>query len=64
LVEELGLTEWLGRRFALAGPATKIIGRIEEIADRGATNLLLPQFVPDRVQFMRDFDAAVMSAFR
>jgi 5,10-methylenetetrahydromethanopterin reductase len=64
LVEELGLTEWLGRRFALAGPGRTIISRIEEIVDRGATNLLLPQFVADRVQFMRDFDAAVMTAFR
>jgi 5,10-methylenetetrahydromethanopterin reductase len=64
LVEELGLTEWLGHRFALAGPPATIIARIEEIADRGATNLLLPQFVPDRVQFMRDFHRTVMSAFR
>ena len=64
LVEELDLTEWLGRRFALAGPAETVISRIKEIAARGATNLLLPQFAPDRIQFMRDFDAAVVSAFR
>lgn len=64
LVQELGLTEWLGRRFTLAGPPETVIRRIEEIAARGATNLLLPQFVADRIGFMRDFDAAVVSAFR
>jgi 5,10-methylenetetrahydromethanopterin reductase len=64
LVNQLGLTEWLGRRFALAGPAETVINRIKHIAARGATNLLLPQFVADRVGFMREFDAAVVSAFR
>jgi 5,10-methylenetetrahydromethanopterin reductase len=64
LAEKYGLTEWLGRRFTLAGPPATVIGRIRSIAARGATNLLLPQFVPDKIGFMREFDEAVVSAFR
>jgi 5,10-methylenetetrahydromethanopterin reductase len=64
LVDQYGLTEWLGRRFALAGPPEVIIERIRELARQGVTRLLLPQFVPDRIAFMRRFDEAVVSAFR
>jgi 5,10-methylenetetrahydromethanopterin reductase len=64
LVERYGLTEWLGRRFTLAGPPDTVIARIREVAALGVTNLLLPQFVVDRVRFMREFDEAVVSAFR
>jgi 5,10-methylenetetrahydromethanopterin reductase len=64
LVDQYGLTEWLGRRFALAGPPEVIIDRIRAMARRGVTNLLLPQFVADRVGFMKRFDEAVVSAFR
>src|SRR3954447_13046184 len=49
LVDRLGLTEWLGRRFTLAGAPDTVVARIEEIAALGVTNLLLPQFVADRV---------------
>jgi hypothetical protein len=41
-----------------------VIARIREVAALGVTNLLLPQFVVDRVRFMREFDEAVVSAFR
>jgi 5,10-methylenetetrahydromethanopterin reductase len=64
LVEKYGLTEWLGRRFALAGPPEVIVERIRGLARQGVTRLLLPQFVADRVGFMRRFDTAVVSAFR
>ncbi len=64
LVERYGLTEWLGRRFALAGPSEVIIERIRDLAQQGVTRLLLPQFVADRIGFMRRFDDAVVSAFR
>jgi 5,10-methylenetetrahydromethanopterin reductase len=64
LVDQYGLTEWLGRRFALGGPPEVIVKRIKEIARRGVTRFLLPQFVPERIDFMRRFDEAVVSAFR
>jgi 5,10-methylenetetrahydromethanopterin reductase len=64
LVKKYGLAEFLGRRFTLAGPAETIIARIQEIAALGVTNLLLPQFVADKVRFMEEFDEAVVSAFR
>ena len=38
LVVDNGLTEFLGPRFLLAGPPTRIIERIEEIASWGVTN--------------------------
>jgi 5,10-methylenetetrahydromethanopterin reductase len=64
LVEKYGLTEWLGRRFALGGPPELIVERIRGLARQGVTRLLLPQFVADRVAFMRRFDESVVSAFR
>ena len=40
-VEELGLTDYALRRFALAGNPAAWIARIEEIAQAGATKLWL-----------------------
>jgi len=39
LVNDLGLAEFLGRRFLLAGRASRVRERIEELAGWGATNL-------------------------
>ncbi|MCB0997193.1 MAG: LLM class flavin-dependent oxidoreductase [Acidimicrobiales bacterium] len=64
LVERLGLTEFLGRRFALAGPAEHISERIEHLMSIGATNLVGMQLVPDRVGFLREFDARVIRPLR
>jgi 5,10-methylenetetrahydromethanopterin reductase len=64
LTDKYGLTEWLGRRFVLGGPPEVIVDRIRSIAARGATNLIFPQFVADKIGFMREFDAGVVSAFR
>ena len=41
LVTENGLTEFLGRRFLLAGSPARIAERLEELASWGATNLIL-----------------------
>jgi 5,10-methylenetetrahydromethanopterin reductase len=64
LPDKYGLTEWLGRRFLLGGPPEVIIERIRSIAARGATNLIFPQFVPDKIGFMEVFNERVVSAFR
>jgi 5,10-methylenetetrahydromethanopterin reductase len=64
LPDKYGLTEWLGRRFLLGGPPEVIVERIRSIAARGATNLIFPQFVADKISFMEEFDETVVSAFR
>jgi 5,10-methylenetetrahydromethanopterin reductase len=64
LVERLGLTEFLGRRFTLSGPPELIIERMREAAAHGATNFLLPQMVADRVGFMHLLDEAVIGPLR
>ena len=64
LLDRLGLTEFVGRRYALAGPPDRIRARIDELASWGAGNLVLMQLVPDRIGFMRAFDEAVGHAYR
>lgn len=41
LVRESGLTEWLGRRFLVAGPPDHLRNRVAELASWGAPNLIL-----------------------
>ncbi|HEX7095042.1 MAG TPA: LLM class flavin-dependent oxidoreductase [Acidimicrobiales bacterium] len=41
LVRDSGLTEWLGRRFLIAGPPDHIRSRVDELASWGAPNLIL-----------------------
>ena len=64
LVERLGLTEFLGQRFALAGPPDRIAARIEQLMSLGATNLIVMQLVADRARFLREFDELVIREFR
>ncbi len=64
LVERLGLTEFLGQRFALAGPPARIAERIEHLMSLGATNLIVAQLVPDRASFLREFDRLVIRELR
>jgi 5,10-methylenetetrahydromethanopterin reductase len=64
LVEENGLTEWLGNRFLLAGTPDDIYGRLEELAAMGVTNFLLPQLVEDKLGWMAEFDELVLSRVR
>src|SRR5207253_2767620 len=48
LVEENGLTEFLGRRFLMAGPPDRITARIREIAGYGARNLVFTAIFGDK----------------
>jgi 5,10-methylenetetrahydromethanopterin reductase len=64
LIERLGLTEFLGRRFTLAGPPQRIAERIEHLMSLGATNLIVAQLVPDRAGFLREFDRLVIRELR
>lgn len=64
LVDELGLTDWLARRSAVAGPPERIIERIREIAAMGVTSLGISQMVADPLAFMRAFGEQIIPAFR
>lgn len=52
LIGELGLRDWLARRFAITGSPEHCVERIREVAGYGATNLLVTQLVPDQIEFM------------
>lgn len=64
LVERYGLTEWLGARFVLAGPPERIVERIDELAVRGASNLLIGQFGRDPVADLIEFHDQVVTRYR
>jgi 5,10-methylenetetrahydromethanopterin reductase len=51
LVIENGLTEYLGRRFLLAGPPARVLERIEELAAWGARNLLTSAIFGDPFEY-------------
>jgi 5,10-methylenetetrahydromethanopterin reductase len=53
LVEKYGLTEFLGRRFSISGPAEKMVEDLRRLASWGATNLVVIQLYEDRIGYMR-----------
>jgi 5,10-methylenetetrahydromethanopterin reductase len=60
LVDQLGLRDWLARRFAITGSPAHCVERIREVAGYGATNLLVTQLVPDQVGFLHRFREQVL----
>ncbi len=63
LVDEYGLTEWLARQSTIAGPAARCVERLHEVAAFGARRLVVAQFVPDQIGFMRWFADAIAPHF-
>ena len=53
LVEKNGLSEFLGRRFLIAGSPDRIAERIREIAGHGATNLICTAIFDDQAGYTR-----------
>jgi 5,10-methylenetetrahydromethanopterin reductase len=64
LVEANGLTEFLGRRFLIAGPPERIAERLEEIASYGARNLIFTALYADKVGFTRRLADEVLPRLR
>ena len=65
-MEELGLTDYALRRFALAGNPEAWIARIEEIAHAGATKLWLNAEggnLDRQLHYMRLLGEKIMSRF-
>jgi 5,10-methylenetetrahydromethanopterin reductase len=63
LVDRYGLTAWLARQSTIAGPVERCLERLHEVAEAGATRLLVAQFVPDQLGFMRWFAEHIAPEF-
>ncbi len=63
LIAKYGLRDYLGRQGTIAGPPDHCVERIREVAEQGATNLILSQFVSDQDEWMRTFTEQVRPAF-
>ncbi len=64
LVNDLGLTEFLGRRFLLAGPGPAVRERVEELAGWGATNLFTSAMFGDPFAYTSAVAREVLSPLR
>lgn len=60
LVHDNGLTEFLGRRFLIAGPPRHVATRIRELRERGASNLLFTAMWGDPIGYTRRIADEVM----
>ncbi len=64
LVVDAGLTEFLGRRFLIAGNEAQIQTRVQQIADLGARNLFIPSLFGDPSGYAAQIAKSVVQAFR
>jgi hypothetical protein len=55
LVDGFGLTGWLAGHSTVAGPAGRCVERLAEIAEAGVRIVIVAQFVPDQLAFIRTF---------
>lgn len=63
LVDELGLTSYLARQSTIAGPVERCIERLHEVAEAGVRQIIVAQFVPEPMDFMKTFAARVLPEF-
>jgi 5,10-methylenetetrahydromethanopterin reductase len=63
LVDELGLTAFLARQSTIAGPIERCIERLHEVAEAGVRQIIVAQFVPQPMDFMKTFAARVLPEF-
>lgn len=63
LVDELGLTQWLASQSTIAGPIPHLVERLHEVAAAGVARIIVAQFAPDQLYFMRLFASKVMPVF-
>lgn len=64
LTDELGLTDYLAERFAIAGTPDACAATVEGLRRRGVTQVLITAFVPDRMRFLREFADTVIRRVR
>ena len=64
LVRHTGLTDFLGPRFMIAGPATQVRSRIEEIASWGVTGFFTSAMFGAPLEATRRIGAEVVAPLR
>ena len=64
LVDELGLTDYLQRRFAVVGSPEECAEQVRELAARGARHIWFSVRMPDKEGFLRALEKALLPAFR
>lgn len=64
LVDELGLTDYMARRFALAGTRDECVEQARALAAVGVQGLMLTIVTPDPLRTIRDLGEQVLPAFR
>jgi 5,10-methylenetetrahydromethanopterin reductase len=63
LVDELGLTAYLARQSTIAGPIPHCVDRLHEIAEAGVQRIIVSQFQPNPLDFMRTFASRILPEF-
>ena len=63
LVDELGLTSYLAAQSTVAGPIERCVERLHEVAEAGVRQIIVAQFVPEPLEFMRTFADHVVGEF-
>jgi alkanesulfonate monooxygenase SsuD/methylene tetrahydromethanopterin reductase-like flavin-dependent oxidoreductase (luciferase family) len=64
LIKELGLIDYLAERFAVIGSPRDSIAKLERAIDAGARQFWMSVHFDDKIEFMRQWSAQVMVAFR
>lgn len=64
LIAELGLTNYLAERFAVAGTPADCIGKLERAIEAGARQFWMSVHFDDKIRFMRDWAKKIIPAFR
>ena len=64
LTDELGLTDYLAERFAIAGAPDDCAAQVEGLRRQGVSQILITAFVPDRMRFIHEFADAVIRRIR
>lgn len=60
IVEDLGLSDYLADRFAIAGSPAECAERIQQLAERGVTHIWTPPSFTDKIAFMKSWSGEVM----
>lgn len=63
LIQRLGLEEYLAERFAIAGTADDCLSQIERAATAGANQFWMSIYFPDKLPFIEQWGARIISRF-
>ncbi len=64
LIEKLGLTDYMGRRFTLSGTAEECIAQVRAAAGAGAQGFMLTIITPEPLKTIRDLGEKVVAEFQ